>query len=109
LNDRRVPALFAALGEGRVGDSSERRAVNSLVEELDDLQWNVQDRVGAGEATPGEHLEAFARARAAASAAFAAEDDARSAAMEGFYEAATAIDDLDALLDADQDSELGRQ
>jgi hypothetical protein len=49
------------------------------------------------------------RARAAASAAFAAEDDARSAAMEGFYEAATAIDDLDALLDADQDSELGRQ
>ncbi|TCC54257.1 hypothetical protein E0H73_39600 [Kribbella pittospori] len=100
LNDERVLALPAAVAEGRVGDCSERRAVNSLVEELDGVQWDVQDGVDAGDATAEEHLEAFSRARAAASVAFAADDDARSAALEGLYEAAMAIDDLGMLRDA---------
>ncbi|MFM9559373.1 hypothetical protein ACKI19_44870, partial [Streptomyces caniscabiei] len=65
--------------------------VNSLVEELDNLQWDVQDRVDTGDADAHEHLYAFSRARAA--------EDPRSAAMEGLYEAAIAIDDLDSLRD----------
>ena len=60
-----------------------------LIETLDDAAWQIQDQVDAGNASPADHLEAFARARAVASLAYAAVDDT----SECVYEAAAAAQD----------------
>jgi len=100
LRDDSVDALLSAVGRGEVGDTEEHRAVVAVVESLDARQWELQDRVDAGDAAVEEHLRAFSVARAASAAAFAADGDARVAALEALYEAHAAVDDLDALLRA---------
>lgn len=97
LSDDRVEELLRMVSYGKVGDTAERRAVEAVVESLDERQWDLQDRVDAGDASVAEHLRAFAQARAASSAAFAANRDARTAALEAMYEAHAAADDLDGL------------
>jgi hypothetical protein len=97
LNDDRVDELLRAVGRGKFGDTVERRAVEAMVEALDERQWDVQDRVDAGEASVADHLRAFAAARAAAATVFAADADARTAALEALYEANAAANDLNEL------------
>lgn len=99
LNDETVDALLAAVGRGEVGRTVERRAVDEVVDLLDAQQWEFQDRVDAGEASPEDHLRAFCKARAASSAAFCADEDARAAAFEALYEAHVAVGDLVGLVE----------
>lgn len=100
LTARAAAEVLDALRDRGVVDADLRSAVDALVAELDEAQWDVQDRVDAGTAGVEDHLVAFRRARAASSVAFAADADARTAALEGLYEASAAVDDLDALLSA---------
>ncbi|MGW4929146.1 hypothetical protein ACWEOH_08340 [Agromyces sp. NPDC004153] len=100
LSNLSVEALLGAIERGDVGETSSRRAVNVVVDALDGIQWELHDRLDEGTATTAEHLAAFARARAASAVYFAADSDARVAAMEALYEANAAIDDLDSLRSA---------
>lgn len=97
LRDQRADDGLQAVREGRVGDSPERSAVEALATALDERQWDLQDRVASGEAPSVEHLDAFGRARAASSVFYAAEADARTAALEAIYEASAVVDDVDDL------------
>lgn len=97
LVDGRIAHAWRALAAGRVGDCSERRRVGELVNELDETAWDCQEEVEKGRARQDDYLAAFAKARAAASVAYAFEPDARVAAGEGLYEAHHAIRDLVAL------------
>jgi hypothetical protein len=97
LCDERLDRAEEVLTAGRLGDGPERADVLALVEELDELAWDLQDRAEAGTASQEQYLHAFARARAAAAAGFAFEGDALVAASEGLYEAHHAVQDLAAL------------
>lgn len=86
LDDSTAYEALGAVGEGRHGDTPERAALKALVVALDELQWKLQDRLGAGQATADEHLIAFRRARAASAIVSAGETDSRVAASEAIYE-----------------------
>lgn len=88
------------LNAGGHVDAACSAALDGLLAELDEIAWSIQDQVDSGERSYEDYLVAFQRARAAASAAFAADADASTAALEGLYEADAAIDDLDALMAA---------
>lgn len=94
LDDPRADEALLAIREGRFGDTPERAAVAALVSALDDRQWDLQDRIGAGESMINEHLVAFGRARAASAVFYAGETDPRLAAAEAIYEASAVVDDL---------------
>lgn len=100
LDDQRVQALLDLVREGTVEDAVIRTQVEELAAALDEAQWDIQDRVDAGEATVEDHLKAFGRARAAAAVLSAADGDPRIAAMESMYEASAIVDDLDELRSA---------
>ena len=76
---------------GALGGLENRVGLNSLVLELDELAWDLQEQGSAAEAS---YLLAFRKARAASALLFALEDDARIAALEAAYEAQSAMDDL---------------
>jgi hypothetical protein len=97
LDDPRLERARAALGQGRTGASQERVGLQTLVEELDQAQWDLQDAVDHGTATREQQLAAFSRARAASSLWFALDEDALVAAVEALYEANAAIDDIESL------------
>lgn len=93
LEDKRASEALEAAVDGRFGDTPERTAIDELVATLDERQWDLQDRVEAGEASDEEQLVAFRRARAASAVSFAGESDARVAAAEALYEASFVVDD----------------
>jgi hypothetical protein len=97
LVDPRLDAGLVALGSGAFGDTPERSAVLRLVDELDEIAWDVQDKAEASEATQQAYLAAFAKARAAASVGFALDSDALNAALEAIYETQAAVADLNAV------------
>lgn len=92
LDDPRLTAALAALDAGRFGETPERAAAGHLVEELDEMAWDEQDR-GAEE----EYGIAFMRARAANAVVAALDTDPESAAYEAVYEANAALEDVPAL------------
>lgn len=94
LDEPLVERVLELLRRGQVGASPERSELEGLVAELDEEQWALQDRVDAGEATVEDHIDAFGRARAAASVYWAGDSDFRQAAGEAIYEASAAFDDL---------------
>jgi hypothetical protein len=96
VSDAALVAL-AALDECRFGQSEEREATLRLVDDLDEVAWDLQERSERGDASQAEYLAAFCRARAASAIAFALDADAFVAATEGIYEAQAAISDLDAI------------
>ena len=97
LSDPRLDGARRAVAEAQFGSSGELEALESLVAELDEAQWNLKDELEEGKVLLGVHLAAFRKARAAGAWVFVLDADARRAAMEATYEAFTAIDDLDAL------------
>jgi len=99
LIDVRLAAAERVLAEGRYGEVPERRAVLDLVDELDEVAWDIQARVEAGTALEADYLRAFERARAAAALGFAFEVDSRVAGRQALYEAYHAIHDPDSLRD----------
>lgn len=74
-----------------------RQRVESLVAQLDELQWQLQDAVERGEVDNGAYLAAFHRARAVHAVWFALDDNPVIAAIEATYEAHAATDDLPGL------------
>ncbi|WP_203338306.1 hypothetical protein [Nocardioides limicola] len=89
LSDPEVLRQFSAVGSGEaLGPDAQRRLAN-VVETLDYAAWQIQDQVDAGTASANDYLQAFGRARAAASVAYAAAGDA----MEASCEAAATTDD----------------
>ncbi len=90
------PATEHALRVLRAGglDSQVRQAVEQLVEQLDETAWDLQEQAEGGRAEQAAYQQAFQRARAASSLAFALADDPQAAALEGVYEAEAATTDL---------------
>ena len=81
-----------------LGESQTRSVVANLVESLDHVQWRLQQRMSEAGATEGEYLNAFSRARAAASVYYAGAADGRYAALEATYEATAVVDDIHDLI-----------
>jgi hypothetical protein len=68
-----------------------RSQLDALTQELDEIAWDTQDRVEAGDATEDEYHWAFVKARAAAAIGFAL-DGSLAASFDSLYEAYYAID-----------------
>lgn len=99
LTDQRVIAALDAL-ESKAGIdysmfSDLRDRMESLVEELDNIAWDLQEQADASHSSEEEYVQAlekeyapaFARARAAAAVAFALHPDPLTAATSAIYEA----------------------
>jgi hypothetical protein len=71
-----------------------RDQLASLVDELDEIAWSIQEAVDEG-SSGTEYLSAFGRARAVAAVLYATDPDPEIAALEAVYEAGSATaDDL---------------
>lgn len=97
LVDPRLAPALSALRDGAPVSSSERSAASQVTDELDERAWSIQEKVDAGELPKQAYLDAFQRARAAASVSFALDPDPVEAAREAVYEAQAAVADLDAI------------
>lgn len=94
LSDPIVEQALKAIEIGNLGDESLREKIESLVNQLDEIQWNLQDKMEEVETDMSTYLAAFQQARAANSLYFALDDNALIAANESIYEADAATDDL---------------
>ncbi|MFB2897465.1 hypothetical protein ACE1CI_31495 [Aerosakkonemataceae cyanobacterium BLCC-F50] len=97
LNDPIVSQALKAIELGNFGDESLREKIEALVNQLDEIQWDLQEKMDAGEAELSIYLTTFQQARSANSLYFALDADAFNAATESIYEADAATDDLAAL------------
>ncbi|XWK91154.1 MAG: hypothetical protein U7127_14220 [Phormidium sp.] len=97
LNDPIVEQGLKAIELGNFGDESLREKIEALVNQLDEIQWDLQEKMDAGETDLSTYLGAFQQARSANSLYFALDADAFNAATESIYEADAATDDLAAL------------
>ncbi len=104
IADPRLGAALERLQAGEYGDSLQRRAVLALTQELDEVAWDVNRRVEAGEADKADYVHAFRKARAANAVWYALDSDSLAAAAEATYEALAAIDDHEAVRRAIEDS-----
>ena len=89
LNDSEVLRLLSELRSAHAVRAGADAWLAALIETLDDAAWQIQDQVDAGAASSADYLQAFARARAAASLAYAAAGDT----SECVYEAAATTQD----------------
>jgi hypothetical protein len=83
-----------ALEKDRYGDFSLQNKLQSLVDRLDEIQWDLQEKMGEGSIELSDYLAAFHTARAANSLYFALNADPFVAASEAIYEAYAATDEL---------------
>ncbi len=83
-----------AIELGNYEDSTFTAQLESFVNQLDEIQWDLQEKMDEGNAELSAYLAAFQRARAANSVYFALNADALVAATESIYEAHAATDDL---------------
>jgi hypothetical protein len=97
LRDADVDMVLQLLKEGVVGDTAERASLAQRVQELDEIQWRLQDEMNEGRASEEDYNRGFSQARAASAVFFAVAEDAREAALEALYEALAATDDLGAI------------
>jgi hypothetical protein len=93
-----VDAALSALREGRFGSSPERDALSALVDELDEIAWDIQDATELVDATESSYGKAFARSRAASAVLSALDADPFRAAADSLYETHAAVGDLRGLL-----------
>ena len=80
-------------------DMLRRSRLDALTQELEETAWDIQDRIGAGDASEDEYRRAFAKARAVAAIGFAL-DGSLAASFDSLYEAYYAIDSQDDFLRA---------
>jgi hypothetical protein len=97
LSNPVIDAALEALRTENFGNSKLLKQLETLIEQLDDIQLDLQERVEQGEVDEAEHLAAFSRARAVNSLLFALNADPLTAATGAIYEANAAIDNLEAL------------
>lgn len=83
-----------ALEKGQWGDFSLLNKLQSLVDRLDEIQWDLQEKMGECSIELSDYLAAFHTARAVNSLYFALNADPFVAASEAIYEAHSATDDL---------------
>jgi hypothetical protein len=95
--DPRLTAAQERLAKGEYGDTPERHAVQALIEELDEVAWNIQEEVDSGKRSYDDYSKGFAKARAANVAWCALDRDPYNAASETLYEAQHALDDAEEL------------
>jgi hypothetical protein len=95
--DPRVTEALDAIRQRIFSDSSLRRQIDALRQELDEIAWDTQDRVEAGGSTESEYLHNFAKARAVAAIGSALEGSLASS-FDSLYEAYYAIDDRDGFM-----------
>lgn len=104
LVDPRLDAALVAVRDGSPGGHAECSAADHVTGELDEIAWDIQDKVDEGTLSYEAYCEAFGRARAAAAVGFALEADPLEAALEGIYEAQAALGDLEAIRAAIHDA-----
>jgi hypothetical protein len=83
-----------SLDKNRYGDFSLLNKLQSLVDRLDEIQWDLQEKMGEGSIELSDYLAAFHTARAVNSLYFALNADPFVAASEAIYEAQAATDEL---------------
>ena len=106
IDEPELASAVVDLAAGRRGGPGLRSA-KALTERLDELAWDIQERVDEGRAEQAEYLEAFRRARAVNAVVFAlGAEDTQEAALEAAYEAEAATEDL-ALIRGIVDEVLG--
>jgi hypothetical protein len=98
-----------ALESGIQGDPALRAALESLVSELDEIQWDLQRQFEAGLVEQAEYEAAFRRARAANALCCALDPDAFEAASQSVYEAHAAVGEDTAKLMNTISPVLGKQ
>ena len=76
------------------GDSLLRQKVEVLINELDEVQWAIQELLDEGQGDQASYLRAFGQARAAQAIYSALDANPFVAATEAIYEANAATDDL---------------
>jgi hypothetical protein len=98
LADPRLHSAVEALQGDQFDDVAAARAeLESLEADLDEVAFDLQDRVDAGEVPYGDYAAAFARARVPSTLLAAIDPDPHLAALESAYEAQSATGDLDAV------------
>ncbi|MBH0115247.1 hypothetical protein I6E52_00120 [Salinibacterium sp. NG253] len=96
IDDVRLAEATTALGERHVNDHI-REQLWELVQELDELVWNLEEAESGEEATQG-YIRAFARARAANALWYALASPVSSETVaECLYEAQAVTGDVDGL------------
>ncbi len=94
LTDPIIEEGLKALTAGDYGDPLLRSKLESLVNALDEIQWDLQDLLEEGRIDRATYEAAFNRARAANAVYAALDSDAFEAAADSIYEAYHATDDL---------------
>ncbi|MFI7603244.1 hypothetical protein [Actinoplanes sp. NPDC049681] len=97
--DPKLTEALNAIGRRSFGNPDLRNQVDALTQQLDEIAWDTQDRVEAGDAVGDEYRRAFMKARAAAAIGFAL-DGSLAASFDSLYEAYHAIDSRDDFLRA---------
>jgi hypothetical protein len=95
LDDPVLGQALAAVRQDRRDDPGLRGRVESLVDTLDERQFELQEAVDNGEGDKVAQSAAFARARAANAVFYALDPDAFTAATDVLYEAYAATGDLE--------------
>jgi len=93
---REVSNALEALRSGNYGESPTRIALEGLLERLDIVAWDVQDKIGVS-TTEEDYGQAFFKARSVHALWFALSLDAEEAAYESAYEAEAATEDEEGL------------
>jgi hypothetical protein len=90
LVDARIAEAIDSLLHHEFSNASLIGQVSNLTRQLDDIAWDLQERVEKEAASKREYETAFARARASAAVGFAMQDTLNSA-FDALYEAYFAI------------------
>jgi hypothetical protein len=103
VTDPKVTEGLDAIRSRSFGSRELRSRLDGLTQELDEVAWDLQDQIDAGDATEAEYRCAFIKARAVAAIGFAL-DGSLTASFDSLYEAYYAIDNRDDFLRCIEDS-----
>jgi hypothetical protein len=92
-----IDAGWQAIETAKYGNSRPREQLKAFVSQLEAVERRVRDCVDNGQASRGQYIAAFRRARAANSIYYALSSDAFEAATESAYEANAATSDNEGL------------
>ena len=93
-----VEQALVKIRAGSILTSKEKADLDSLVEQLDEEYFALQEAAAEGRASSDAYLRPFGQARAVSALSFAGEEDAFRAASEAIYEASATTDDADELV-----------
>jgi len=101
INNPLVNQSFEAFkGSASIDILSLRRNLSGLIEQLDEIQWDIQEQVDLGLDTRENYVKAFRNARAINALFYAFDPNPYIAAAESIYEAYAATYDFKSLEEA---------